>query len=100
MRNQSIVNRLCLYDCGLRLAATSGYVACSALCEALPHAEMSYVKAQTPTAFHYQDQPDHGKRCQDCTEFLPAAWADAEGTWRIVAGPIRPNGWCMALTSK
>jgi len=51
--------------------------------------------------FHYQDHPNEGKRCSTCIEFLPAQQAaDADGECRLVAGPISPNGWCMAYTSR
>lgn len=50
--------------------------------------------------FHYQDHPSEGKRCADCAEFLAAQAADSAGACRIVAGPISPNGWCMAFTKK
>jgi hypothetical protein len=50
--------------------------------------------------FHYQDQPNEGKRCANCTAFIaPTAGQDA-GTCNIVAGPVSPNGWCMAFTPK
>ena len=51
--------------------------------------------------FHYQDHPNGGKRCSDCIEFFPAQQAgSSDGACRIVAGPISPNGWCMAFTRK
>lgn len=50
--------------------------------------------------FHYQDHPNNGKRCQDCTEFLPAAQPTSAAACRIVGGTISPDGWCMAYTHK
>ena len=51
--------------------------------------------------FHYMDHPNEGKHCAGCAAFLPSAKGpDAPGECRIVAGPIDPNGWCMAFTAK
>lgn len=51
--------------------------------------------------FHYQDHPNEGKKCSDCTEFLPPdQTTSSAGACRIVAGPISPDGWCMAFTKK
>ena len=57
--------------------------------------------AAAKSDFHYQQQPHEGKRCAECTAFLPSSQTpDADGTCRIVAGPISPNGWCMAFSPK
>lgn len=50
--------------------------------------------------FHYQDHPSEGKRCATCTAFVPPAAGQASGTCNIVAGPISPDGWCMAFTPR
>jgi len=50
--------------------------------------------------FHYQDQPNDGRHCANCTAFIPPANGQAFGACNIVAGPISPNGWCMAFTPK
>ncbi|MES2150326.1 MAG: high-potential iron-sulfur protein [Pseudomonadota bacterium] len=52
--------------------------------------------------FHYQEHPNEGNRCLDCTQFVPANMDSdrADGACRLVAGPIDPNGWCMAFTRK
>jgi hypothetical protein len=50
--------------------------------------------------FHYQDHPNDGKQCSNCVAFTPPPPGGANGTCTIVAGPINPNGWCMAFSSK
>lgn len=57
--------------------------------------------AQTATkgakaAFQYQDGPKDGKKCVNCTLYVPAAKAGANGTCKVVEGDINPNGWCIA----
>jgi hypothetical protein len=50
--------------------------------------------------FHYQDQPNEGKHCANCVAFTGPPAGQAFGTCSIVAGPISPNGWCMAFTAR
>ncbi len=51
--------------------------------------------------FHYQAIPHQRRRCADCSAFQASAQGtEADGTCRIVAGPISPNGWCMAFSAK
>ena len=42
----------------------------------------------------YQDHPDGGKRCDQCTHF------QAPNACRIVAGVIRPDGYCRFFTAR
>jgi len=51
-------------------------------------------------AFHYQDQPNDGKRCADCRQFKSPDAQHHSGSCQIVAGEISANGWCMAFTAK
>jgi hypothetical protein len=50
--------------------------------------------------FHYQDHPNENKRCVNCVQFIPSANGQPFGACQIVAGPISPDGWCMAFTPK
>jgi hypothetical protein len=50
--------------------------------------------------FHYQDHPNEGRHCASCTAFVPPADGQAFGACNIVAGPVSPDGWCMAFTPK
>ena len=51
-------------------------------------------------AMKYQDQPKDGQRCDSCMQFLPGPKAGANGTCKVVDGPISPNGWCIAYVKK
>ena len=51
-------------------------------------------------AFHYQDHPNEGKHCANCTAFIPPPAGQGAGTCNIVAGPVSPDGWCMAFTPR
>lgn len=50
--------------------------------------------------YKYQDTPKDGKKCAQCTFFLPGKSASADGACKIVDGSISPNGWCMAYSPK
>jgi hypothetical protein len=50
--------------------------------------------------FHYQDHPNEGKHCANCTAFIPPAAGQTSGTCNILAGPVSPDGWCMAFTPR
>jgi hypothetical protein len=50
--------------------------------------------------FHYQDHPNEGKHCGNCTAFIAPPAGQESGTCNIVAGPVSPNGWCMAFTPR
>lgn len=54
----------------------------------------------TKQAMQYQDQPKNGQDCDQCVHFVPGANADAQGTCKVVEGPISPKGWCVAFVKK
>ncbi|WP_211462926.1 high-potential iron-sulfur protein [Collimonas silvisoli] len=50
---------------------------------------------------HYQNSPKDGKMCADCAAYTPPPSPDAgTGTCKIVAGPVNPQGWCMAFSQR
>jgi hypothetical protein len=51
-------------------------------------------------AMQYQDQPKNGQQCSTCLQFVPGAKPDANGTCKVVDGPISPKGWCVAYVKK
>ena len=53
----------------------------------------------TKQAMQYQDQPKNGQKCSDCLQFIPGQQG-ANGTCKVVEGPISPNGWCAAFVKK
>lgn len=51
-------------------------------------------------AMQYQDQPKNGQKCDTCLQFIPGAKPGANGTCKVVEGPISPNGWCIAYVKR
>ena len=51
-------------------------------------------------AMKYQDQPNNGQTCDTCVQYVPGANAKANGTCKVVEGPINPKGWCIAYVKK
>jgi high potential iron-sulfur protein len=51
-------------------------------------------------AMKYQDQPNNGQQCDTCVQYVPGANAKANGTCKVVEGPISPKGWCIAYVKK
>ncbi|MGB8338153.1 MAG: high-potential iron-sulfur protein [Burkholderiales bacterium] len=43
-------------------------------------------------AFQYQDKPKDGKKCVNCSLYIPGA----KGQCKVVEGDISPEGWCIA----
>ncbi|MFY9885363.1 MAG: high-potential iron-sulfur protein [Candidatus Cybelea sp.] len=52
------------------------------------------------TQFKYQSTPNNGKKCSQCTFYIPGSSPKANGTCKIVDGSISPNGWCSAFSAK
>ena len=50
--------------------------------------------------FKYQTKPNNGHKCSQCALFIPGSSATANGTCKVVAGTISPNGWCTAWSKK
>lgn len=48
------------------------------------------------SAFQYQDKPKDGKKCVNCSLYIPAAKSGANGLCKVVEGDINPEGWCLA----
>jgi anaerobic selenocysteine-containing dehydrogenase len=43
-------------------------------------------------AFQYQDKPKDGKKCANCSLYIPGA----KGQCKVVEGDISPEAWCVA----
>jgi hypothetical protein len=54
----------------------------------------------TKQAMQYQDQPKNGQQCSTCMQFVAGSKPDANGTCKVVDGPISPKGWCVAYVKK
>lgn len=64
------------------------------------HSRASHAGTVPKSDFHYQEYPNVDKRCAQCTAFVPGSGGDSPGTCKVVAGPISPNGWCMAYSAR
>ena len=51
-------------------------------------------------AMQYQDSPKNGQQCATCLQFIPGSGPAANGTCKVVDGPISPKGWCIAYAKK
>ena len=51
-------------------------------------------------ALKYQSSPKGGAKCSGCKFYIKGKNAKAAGQCSIVAGPISPNGWCIAYAKK
>jgi hypothetical protein len=91
------------YSISRRVALKRGAIALFSLTAipilALPRTAHAVLASKAE--FNYQDQPHAGQRCAECSAFLPPTQSNsAEGACKIVAGPISPQGWCMAFSQK
>ncbi|HET7363685.1 MAG TPA: high-potential iron-sulfur protein [Burkholderiales bacterium] len=81
--------RIWLKNVGVGLAVTP-WVARSARAQGMASKE----------AMKYQDKPNDGQRCNDCIQFIAGPRPGANGTCKIVEGPISPSGWCIEFVKK
>ncbi|MDA8384369.1 MAG: twin-arginine translocation signal domain-containing protein [Betaproteobacteria bacterium] len=51
-------------------------------------------------AMQYRDHPNGANHCSKCIQFIPGGSPAANGTCKVVAGSISPNGWCVAFSPK
>ncbi len=50
--------------------------------------------------FKYQNTPNKGHKCAQCTFFIAGSSPKANGACKLVDGSISPNGWCTAYAPK
>jgi len=48
----------------------------------------------------YQDQPNNGRDCDHCIQFIADPAHKGAGTCKVVAGPVSARGYCLAFTPK
>ena len=75
------------------------YVAAAAALPLVARSALAQSKA-SKQAMKYQDQPKDGQRCDQCMHFIAPAKKGAQGTCKVVEGPISPAGWCIAYVKK
>lgn len=81
-----------------RRAFLDGICVLPALATATRMARADGSKA-TQAAMHYQTTPNGSAHCAACRFFIPGGDATSNGTCKIVAGSISPNGYCVAFTA-
>ncbi len=80
-----------------RVLLKTGAVALAGTCVA--RAGFAQGKA-SKQAMQYQNEPKNGQECDQCMQWIPGANAGAQGTCKVVEGPINPKGWCVAFVKK
>jgi hypothetical protein len=80
-----------------REALKLGVLALAGACLAQRAAAQSKATKQ---AMQYQDQPKNGQQCDQCMHWVPGPQPNAQGSCKVVDGPINPKGWCVAFVKK
>ncbi len=52
------------------------------------------------TQFKYVDHPNGSKKCSNCSLYIANKNSKKNGTCKVVAGSISPNGYCIAWSAK
>jgi hypothetical protein len=71
-----------------------------ALAAGLAAGTTAIARADSRTDLKYQSTPKDGHECSACTLFAPGKSATANGTCKVITGPISPNGWCTAFSQR
>jgi hypothetical protein len=83
-----------------RRKALRSLIALPALAGALAAGATTIALGGTRTQLKYQSTPKGKDKCSGCTLFVPGKTATANGTCKVIPGPISPNGWCTAFARK
>jgi hypothetical protein len=54
-------------------------------------------RADARVDLKYQSTPKGDQKCSGCVLFAPGKTPKDDGTCKIIAGDISPNGWCTAF---
>ena|SRR6267143_5290780 len=82
------------------LIKQAAWLAAAAIVPLLVAARAAIAAKLSRADVKYQDEPNAGKDCDDCIQFIPGATRKAGGTCRVVAGPVSAHGYCLAFTPK
>jgi hypothetical protein len=69
-------------------------LATGTLAAAVIQVKPAYAQKTAKPAVKYQESPNNGQKCADCTFF------QAPGSCTVVDGTISPNGWCSLYSKK
>lgn len=83
-----------------RSAAIKNLIALPALASALAAGATRPAFADMRSQLKYQSTPKGDQKCSLCTLFVAGATPSADGTCKVIPGPISPKGWCTAFTAK
>lgn len=83
-----------------RGGALRNLIVLPALAAACAMGATTYALADSRTDLKYQSTPKGKQKCDGCTLFVPGKTASANGTCKVISGPISPNGWCTAFAQK
>ena len=60
----------------------------------------AFAAKMAKASMQYQGMPKGTAECSTCAQYIPGKSAKADGTCKLVDGPISPNGWCLAYSAK
>ncbi len=62
-------------------------------------AEKSWRTAANMKTVQYRSQPNGGKECAHCTQFVPGKNGAGNGYCAVVDATITPHGWCNCFST-
>jgi hypothetical protein len=83
-----------------RKEALTNLLVLPALASALAVGATTIARADSRTQLKYQSTPKGNQKCSGCSLFAPGKTATANGTCKVISGPISPNGWCTAFSPR
>ena len=83
-----------------RKEALTDLLVLPALAVALAVGATTIAQADSRTQLQYQSTPKGNQKCSGCSLFVPGKTATADGTCKVITGPISPNGWCTAFSQR
>lgn len=83
-----------------RKDALASLLVLPALAGALALGATTIARADSRTQLKYQSTPKGKQKCSGCSLFVAGKTATANGTCKVITGPISPNGWCTAFMPK
>jgi hypothetical protein len=83
-----------------RKQALTNLLVLPALAGALGVGATTIAQADSRETLKYQSTPKDGHKCSACTLFVAGKSPTADGTCKVIAGSISPDGWCTAFSQR
>jgi hypothetical protein len=83
-----------------RKEALTNLLVLPVLAGALAVGATTIARADSRTELKYQASPKNGQKCSGCSLFTAGKTPTANGTCKVITGPISPNGWCTAFSQR